>query len=268
MGIPIVVGRGLNPRDDENSQKVAILNESAARYYFGDDNPIGKRIGIGEASVGAIEIVGVARNSQYADLRGGITPMAVFVPYRQYNVNGLGQMAFEVRTLGDPLSVTAAVRQTINSIDKGLPLFEVKTQQEQIDQSMAQEILFAKLSSLFGLLALILACVGLYGVISYGVARRTKEMGIRMALGAQRNNVVWLVLKESLLLIIIGIAIGLPAAFAATRLIASTLFGLGATDPATFAVVAMVLTVVAMLACYLPARRATKIDPMIALRYE
>jgi len=170
--------------------------------------------------------------------------------------------------VGDPLVLAPAIREAVRSIDKNLPLFEVKTQEEQIAQSMAQETFFAKLSSLFGLLALILACVGLYGVMSYGVVRRTKEMGIRMALGAQRQKIIWLVLKESLLLIAIGIAIGLPTAFGLTRLATSMLFGLKATDPSTFAGVAIILTIVALLSCYLPARRATKIDPMVALRYE
>ena len=268
MEIAVIAGRGFNVHDVENSQKVAIINEAAARYYFGNENPIGKRFDFGDKpGAGTIEIVGLTKNTQYADMRGGITPMTAYIPYTQ-NITRLGQMAFEVRTAGDPHAIAPAVREAVRSIDKDLPLFEMKTQQEQIAQSMAQETFFARLSSLFGLLALILACVGLYGVMSYGVARRTKEMGIRMALGARRQKIIWLVLKESLLLIAIGIAIGLPAAYALTRLAASMLFGLEATDPATFAGVAIILTTVALLSCYLPARRATKIDPMIALRYE
>ena len=268
MGIAVIAGRGFNLRDDGSNQKVAIINEAAARYYFPDQNPIGKRFDFGDKpGAGTIEIVGVTKNTQYANMRGGITPMTAYVPYLQ-SISGLGQMAFEVRTVGDPLVLAPAIREAVRSIDKNLPLFEVKTQEEQIAQSMAQETFFAKLSSLFGLLALILACVGLYGVMSYGVVRRTKEMGIRMALGAQRQKIIWLVLKESLLLIAIGIAIGLPTAFGLTRLATSMLFGLKATDPSTFAGVAIILTIVALLSCYLPARRATKIDPMVALRYE
>jgi predicted permease len=275
MEIPLKLGRELSAQDNENAPKVAIINETFARTYFPDANPIGKRFLFGKPgspSVGKsgkgdeYEIVGVARDAKFSSVRGE-TPLTVYLPYLQ-NINGLGQMSFEVRTAGDPAQLVASIREAAQSIDNNVPLFEVKTQAEQAEQSFAQERIFAKLSAFFGLLALLLACIGLYGIMSYGVARRTREIGIRMALGAEARNVLWLVMRETMILVLIGAAIGLPAALVATQLISSMLFGLTPTDPATVVFATIFMIGVAAFAGYLPARRASRVDPMVALRYE
>ena len=198
-------------------------------------------------------------------LRKEIQPTA-YIPYNQDE--DLGRMNFEVRSTGDPTETVASLRQTVQAIDGNLPLFDVRTQVEQINRALAAERLFATLSTGFGLLALLLACIGLYGIISYGVARRTQEIGIRMALGAQSGNVLWLVLKESLLLVLTGVVLGVPAALATTKLISSMLFGLTPTDPVTIAIAIMMMLAIAIFAGYLPARRAARVDPGVALRYE
>jgi len=266
MGIPLLSGRSFNRQDNEAGQKVAIINEAFARYYFPNENPVGRQFDF-ESPGDPIEVVGIVKNAKYTSLRDDISPMAVYIPYQQ-NLRGLGQMSFEVRTAGNPLEMTTAVRQAIQSVDKDVPIFAVKSEVQQIDESIAQERLFATLSSLFGILALLLACIGLYGVMSYSVARRTNEIGIRTALGAQRKDIAWMILRESSVMIVIGIAIGLPAAFAITRFVRSMLFGLTPTDSTTFVVSALIMIVVALGACYIPARRATRVDPLAALRYD
>jgi ABC-type antimicrobial peptide transport system permease subunit len=177
-------------------------------------------------------------------------------------------MNFEVRTAGDPTALVGAIREAVSEVDRNIPLFDVKTQRRQAEQSLTQERLFATLSSFFGLLALLLACIGLYGVMSYAVARRTNEIGIRMALGATAPRVIRLVMRETMLLVVIGVVIGLGAALASARLIENMLFGLAPRDPVTISLATLLMVMVAALAGYLPARRASKVDPMIALRYE
>ena len=177
-------------------------------------------------------------------------------------------MYFELRTVGNPMDLVASVRLGVQSLDKNLPLIGLKTQVEQIDQTLFQERLFAKLSSFFGLLALLLACVGLYGIMTYSVARKTNEIGVRMALGAERLDVLGMVMRETLLMVFIGVAVGIPAALAATRFVMSMLYGLNATDPLTITMSVVLLIIVAALAGYLPARRASRVDPMVALKYE
>ena len=277
MDIPLLAGRGFTPQDDERAPKVAVINQTMARRFFGDENPLGKRFGFGRAeNSNQIEIVGVARDSRYLRPRRDIPPIA-YLPFPQVS---LGMTTFTVRTAGDPTQMTAAIRAGVRDVDKDLPLFGVKTQTEQMDQSLAQERFFPKLTSFFGLLALLLASIGLYGVMSYAVAQRTHEIGIRMTLGATQENILRRVVGQGMLLAGIGVVIGLAAAFALTRLITSNatydltrfisdfLYGVRATDPLTFAAVALLLLLVALLACYLPARRATKVDPMVALRCE
>ena len=268
MEIPLMLGRHLSARDDETAPKVAIINETFARTYFPDVNPIGRRFKFdGRSNKNTeIEIVGVSRDAKFSSVRTE-TPSTVYLPYMQ-NISGLGQMSFEVRTAGNPTDLIASIREAAQSVDSNVPLFEVKTQSEQVEQSLVQERLFANLSAFFGLLALSLACIGLYGIMSYGVARRTHEIGIRMALGAEARDVLWLVMRETLLLVLIGIVIGLPTALAATQLISSMLFGLTATDPVTISLATIFMIGVAAFAGYLPARRASRVDPMVALRYE
>src|SRR5262245_6014040 len=273
--IKLLAGRGFTPQDDERAPKVAIINQTMARRFFGDENPLGKHFGFGRTeSSGQIEIVGVARDSRYLRPRRDI-PAIAYLPFPQAS---LGMTTFTVRTAGDPTQMTAAIRAAMREVDKDLPLFGVKTQTEQMDQSLAQERFFPKLTSFFGLLALLLASIGLYGVMSYAVAQRTHEIGIRMTLGATRENILRRVVGQGMLLAGAGVVIGSAAAFALTRLITSTatyeltrfisgfLYGVRATDPLTFVSVALLLLLVTLLACYLPARRATRVDPMVALR--
>ena len=266
MGIPLLLGRTIGRRDTSTAPKVAVINQTLARTYFADSNPIGRRLGFGDAkNNGDIEIVGVVGDAIYAELRKEV-PSTVYLPYLQRSEEP--GMFFEVRTAGNPLAMVTSVRRAVQSLDKNLPLLDVKTQTEQIDQTLFQERLFAKLSGFFGLLALVLACVGLYGIMSYGVARRTSEMGIRMALGAERVDILGMVMRETLVMVFVGIALGVAGALAATRLVSTMLYGLKASDPLTIVMSAVVMILVAALAGYLPARRATRVDPMVALRYE
>jgi predicted permease len=268
MGIPVLLGRSIGAQDSETSPKVAVVSEAFARHYFPGQSPVGRRFGFSDKNPSEIEIVGVARNAKYSSLNSDFDiGTTVYVASLQ-NPENLWQMNFEVRTARNPMNWAPAIRQAVQGLDKNVPLSQIKTQTEQIDETILNERLFAKLTSFFGLLALGLACVGLYGTMSYAVVRRTNEIGIRMALGAQKRRVLGMVLKESLLLVAVGIALGLPLAFAATRLVKSFLFGLTPTDPLALLGSTLVLAAVAALAGYLPARRATRVDPLIALRYE
>jgi predicted permease len=277
MEIPLLAGRGFTPQDNQGAPRVAVINQMMARRFFGDENPIGKRFGFsGVENSRQIEIVGVAGDSRYESLRRGI-PSFVYLPYPQ---GSLRMTTFAVRTVADPAQMIAAIRAAVREVDKDLPLFAINTQTEQMDQSLAQERFFPKLTGFIGLLALVLASIGLYGVMAYSVAQRTHEIGIRMALGATQRNIIRRVIGQGMLLTAIGIVIGGATAFALTRLITSNsvyeitrfiyrfLYGVQATDQLTFAVVVVLLALVALVACYLPARRATKVDPMIALRCE
>ena len=261
MGIPILLGRGLTDRDNETAPKVVVINEALARQYFPNQLPIGKRITWYEKDV---EIVGIARNAKYHDLRQE-DPPTVYEPYLQF---GGGRVVFAVRTAGDPVSVIRDVRRAVAAADRNLPLYNVRTQAQQIDSALTQERLFADLTSCFGGLALLLASIGLYGVMSYTVARRTGEIGIRMALGAAKSDIARMVFREVLALVAIGLGVGLPAALVCTRLIGNQFYGVSLSDPVSIAVAIGVLALVASLAGYLPARRAARIDPMAALRQE
>ena len=265
MEIPLLLGRSFNARDDERAPKVAVINQALARKYFSDDNPLGRRFSFGsEASEEKIEIVGVVRDAKYTSLRQQIQP-TLYTPYLQETP---GQMNFAVRVAGDALALMPAVREAIRDVDSNLPLFDLKTQSQRSDESVRTERLFATLSSFFSVLATALACIGLYGVMSYGVARRTNEIGIRMALGATAPRVTQMVMREAMLVVVSGIVIGLAGAVAITRLIASMLFGLAPNDPVTIAGAALLMITVGSFAGYLPARRAARVDPIVALRYE
>jgi putative ABC transport system permease protein len=265
LGIPVLLGREFLNADSAGAPNVAVINQTMARYYFRDQNPIGKRFGLGgPETAGSLEIVGVVQDAKYNSLREQ-TPRMAYTPFLQ---SGAGAMTFEIRTAIDPTSAAGAVQQAIQRADRNIPVSDLKTLAQQVDDSLIQERLVARLSSLFGVLALLLACVGLYGIMAYTVMRRTNEIGIRLALGAQRADVMWMAMRETLALIIAGVAIGLPLALAATRLITSMLFGLTPTDPLTLSFAVVLLTAVVTFAGYLPARRASMVDPMVALRYE
>ncbi|HWW74905.1 MAG TPA: ABC transporter permease, partial [Pyrinomonadaceae bacterium] len=271
MGIPLLAGRDLTPQDDARAPKVAVVNQTFARRYFKGENPVGKRFSFDDSpqSAGEVVIVGLAGDAKYTSQREEVPPTA-YLPWPQ-ELSSLRSATFEVRTSGDPVAYVEAVRQAVSGVDSGLPLKDIKTQVEQADETLALERLFAKLLSLFGLLAQALAAVGLYGVLAWSVVQRTREIGIRLALGAQRGDVLMLVLRQGMALTLLGVVAGMAGAYALTRYLASLsemMYGVSATDPLTFGATALFLTLVALAACYLPARRATKVDPMVALRYE
>jgi predicted permease len=265
MGIPLVLGRALTDRDDATAPKVAVINEAAVRKYFPNENPIGRRFGTGGPETsGQIEIVGVLRDAKYNSVRDPAPP-TMYMTYAQGRLSG---SVFEVRTAGRPSSVVTSIREAVRQIDPNLPVTNVSTQIEEVERRFGQEKLFAQACTIFGSLALLIAAVGLYGLMSYSVSRRTNEIGIRMALGADRTQVLGLVMRESMILVAAGAAIGLAAALAVGGTIASLLFGLPPRDVTTFAGATLVMVAVSALAGFLPARRASNVDPMVALRYE
>ncbi|HKS94902.1 MAG TPA: ABC transporter permease [Terriglobia bacterium] len=267
LGIPLVLGRTLGESDTESAPKVAVVNQTFARLFLGGGNPVGRRFGFGDDKTGSdIEIVGLAGDSKYSDLRAAVPP-TVYVPALQ-DVKSLAGMSFEVRTAGDPKQMASAVRRAAQDLDPNLALYDVRTQVEQTNMTLFQERLFARLTSFFGLLAALLACIGVYGIMAFAAGKRTREIGIRMALGASRGEIQAMVLGETLVLLSIGIVVGIVMALETSRLISTLLFGLKPTDPLTIAVAALLMVAAAVFAGYVPARRAAKVDPMVALRYE
>ncbi|HXA07385.1 MAG TPA: ABC transporter permease [Bryobacteraceae bacterium] len=262
LRIPLLQGRSFTARDTKSAAKVAIVNQTFVRQYFGGENPLGRHLGFGDAN--DIVIVGVVPDGKYKDVREK-TPELVYRPFEQ----NLDQpMTLQAREVGNPAKVTAAIRREVQAADANVPIYNVRTLEAQLDESLSQERLVATLSSWFGVFALLLASIGLYGVLAYSVTRRTNEIGLRMALGAERGGVIWMVLREALLLVGTGIAIGVPLAFALARSVSSLLYGLKPTDSLTISAAVVLLFVVAAVASYLPALRASRVDPMVALRYE
>jgi predicted permease len=260
-------GRAFTERDDARAPKVAVVNQAFAERFFPGRSPIGQRFGFEPAS--EIEVVGLARDAKYTSQRDDIPP-TVYLPWGQ-ELSALGSATFEVRTSGEPSLYVTAIRQAVREVDRNLPLTDVKMQDEQADETLAMERLFAKLFSLFGLLAQTLAAVGLYGVLAWSVTQRRHEIGIRVALGASRSHVMSMVLRQGLTLTLLGAVLGLAGAYVLAKKLQSLshmLYGIEATDPKTFVVNTVLLLLVALVACYIPARRATKVDPLVALRYE
>lgn len=269
LGVPILLGRDIGPQDTASSRKVVVINQAMARFYFKNANPIGKRIWLDDEEdrdKPPMEIVGVAGNVRDHTLRDEV-PRRFYYPLAQTS-DPLSNLNFEISAIGDPQSLAETARKEIRNFDANVPISRVRGLDNLIDGSINTEILIARLSTVFGLLALLLACIGLYGILAYTVSGRTREIGVRIALGASRPDVLWLVLRGAMKLILVGVVIGVPAAFATSRFLHSMLFQLTAFDPISMFVVILILCVVATLAGLIPARRATTINPVIALRYE
>jgi len=267
MELPIVLGRGFTERDDALATKVGVVNQALVKKYFGGENPIGRRITYTLGPLGSYpaEIVGVAGDAKYADLRSPVPP-TLYLPALQQPG---GSASFAMRVAGsDTAALFSAIRGAVREIDPTLPVLDLRTQEEQINRLHAQELLFARLSGFFGVLALALACVGLYGLMSYAVLKRTAEIGLRMALGALPSQVVAMMLRESIALVFLGIAAGVGAASGLSRLVATMLFGLSPVDPPTYAAMAALLGAVTLAASAWPALRASRLEPSGALREE
>jgi predicted permease len=273
MRMPLVSGREFTDRDVAGAPLVAIVNETFARYYFGDENPIGRRFGYRVLNdPGAVEIIGVVRDSLYADMRQGTrddneTPRFIYGSYQQSAE--LSEMTVYVRSTPEAAStMPEQLRQAVRRADATMPVYNLQAVDTTVDQALFTDRMLALLSAAFGLLATVLAAIGLYGVMSYTVSRRTREIGIRIALGAEHGTVLWLVLREVAVMTVTGLAIGIPAALGLSRLVRSQLFGISPSDPATLATAAGILALVAIIAGWIPARRAAEVQPVLALRYE
>ncbi|HTG88426.1 MAG TPA: FtsX-like permease family protein, partial [Pyrinomonadaceae bacterium] len=264
--IPLLNGRLFNQSDTADSTAVALINKTFARRFFQGVDPIGKRIDLGSVQEHDWnQVVGVVDDVKYNGLAEDVQP-AIYQPATQTASWG---MSLIVKTdLADPLSLTPAIREKVRQIDPELPIANIKTLDDRVDVAMGESRFRTTLITLFAVVALLLACVGVYGVISYSVSRRTHEFGVRVALGAQPADVLKMVLRQGLVFAVLGVGVGLAGGFALTRLISNLLFRVSANDPVTFASVAAVIIAVAFVACYIPARRATKVDPLVALRNE
>jgi predicted permease len=268
VGLPLTAGRDFADRDlDETSPQVGVVNEAFVRQIMNGQNPVGRQITI-ERGESVREIIGVVEDARYSNLREDAAPL-LYQPFLQTGT-GRGQMTLHVRISDATAGVVSRVREEVQRIDKDMPLFAIHTLADQMNSLLSRERLVAALSLLFGVLALLLASVGLYGLMAFSVVQRTGEMGLRMALGAAKGTVLRLVMREALVLVLIGLVIGVPCAFLAGRLaanqISGLLYGLNATDPVTMVGAILVLMGVAGIAAYLPAARASRVDPMVALR--
>jgi len=269
MLIPLLKGREFMTSDGDGAAKVAVINETLARFYFGDNDPVGKVVWIrGEPNDPPIQIVGVAQDSKHQDLRHA-PPRMIYLPFLQYHQD---DMTLEARTAMNPATLIPAVRQALLEVNRNIPISEIKTGQAQLDGGLVAERLIATLSNFFGALALLLAAIGLYGTLSHFVARKTREIGVRMALGAQAQDVLRLVMREAAWPLLIGISAGLLTTVAVQRALTNQfsdlLFGVTATNPVVLSLSVAALLVTVALAAYLPARKAAKVDPMVALRQE
>jgi predicted permease len=268
MQIPVLLGRDLEDRDFGRSAGSAVVNEFVARKWFGQESPVGRHILLGGPKDAIdLEIVGVAKTTPFSSIKEDAPPLA-YVIFNHNPRQVLGNMVFTLRAGGDPLALAAEVRQVVREADARIPISSFNTQSRQIDQTIGQERTFATLCTCFALLAVAIAGVGLYGMMAYSVARRTNEIGIRMALGARRGKLVWMVLREVFAMAVAGLAVGLAAALVTTKFLESFLFQMKPNDPRALIAAAAILLAAALAAGYAPARRASRIDPWIALRDE
>jgi len=268
VGIPVLEGRSVGLQDTPTSMKVVVVNQTLAKHFFPRGDAIGHQFTIADPGVpGVWQIVGVVKDAKYGPPRDEPKRM-IYLPLEQMTADDHFAYSLQVRADGDPKTIENEVRAAVAEVDPSLPLLEIRTISEEVDLFMQNERLISQLASFFALLALSLACVGLYGIMTYRVVRRTSEIGVRLALGAQPESILWMVLKESLLLLLTGIAVGVPATFAATRLVRSQLFGLTPFDVSTIAIAIATIGAVILTASYIPARRAANVDPTVALRYE
>ncbi|HEV7243322.1 MAG TPA: ABC transporter permease [Thermoanaerobaculia bacterium] len=266
MRIPVIAGRGLAAADVEGAPKIALISQALARQYFPNENPIGRRVSASKERPGELEIVGVVADAKYASLRDEMPP-TVIVPYAQ-NEDQVGRMGFVVRAAGDPEELIEAVRTAVRRVDPNVPLFGIATQTDQMANSLRQERALARLSTFFGLMALVLSCIGLYGLMSTIATARTRETGVRIALGARGRDIAIDVLRRSLSLVTVGVIAGVAAALALTRYVRSMVFGVEPNDPLSIVIAVVAMVVVAIAATSIPARRASRIDPIVALRAE
>ena len=266
MQTPILLGRDIEERDINSTNRVAVVNELFVKKFFNGANPIGRRIGVGRKTAVDVEIVGVSKTARLSSLKQKIPPV-VYIAYN-HNPKQTNSMMYEIRTAGDPTALAASARRAVADMDPKVPVSSVLSQARTVDQTIGQERTFATLCTCFALLAVVIACVGLYGSMSYSVARRTNEIGIRMALGAKRTRLIWMVMREVLLMAAVGLGIGLPVAFGTSKFVESFLFEMKSNDPLALWLSGGVLLAAALAAGYGPAWRASRVDPWIALRDE
>jgi predicted permease len=264
---PVLLGRDIAERDVFSPNKVAVVNELFVKRFYNGENPIGRRFGLGRNAQPDIEIIGVSKTARFNSLKQDI-PAAVYVTYTHNPRQSVGQFVYELRAAGDPMALASSARRAVAEADPKVPVSNIVTQGRTVDQTIGQERTFATLCTCFAMLAVVIACVGLYGSMSYSVARRTNEIGIRMALGARRTRLIWMVMREVLVMAAVGLAIGLPVAFGTSKFVESLLFQMKPNDPLALWLGGVTLVAAALAAGYGPAWRASRIDPWVALRDE
>jgi predicted permease len=269
FGIPLLSGRSFETKDEflpdtaTAAPKTAVINQALARHYFGDANPLGRRLYFAHDPENKIEIVGVVPDAKYESLRA-VAPPTIYTPFFREDSGA----TFALRTTADPRALMASLQRVMREVDRNVRVRDLRTMDDVVNISMQQERLIAQLGGFFSVFALALSCLGLYGVLSFAVVQRTREIGVRMALGAKRRDVLFLIIGKGLKLILVGAMFGLVGGIATTRLISSLLYGVTPTDPVTFGGVMLLLVLVAVLASCLPAYRAAKVDPIVVLRSE